>query len=390
MVSRLVRCVNTLKRYGMVIRSWLQSFGVRKRNATIQLTAVCQRVFFLVFVVTSHVQAQVTYHVAPVTVPDELGIYNVALNNVGEIVGTSFFLNPLTGQSNPHGFRSSQGGLEILPLLYVIGINDAGAIVGSQFATDGNEHAVLFAQGSVLDIGVLPGDTRSFPTAINNSGEIVGTSRLSLQSRPFLFANGTLEELPLTSGVRDINDQRQMLLSDGSAFSLYDNGAITSLPKSEDLVNDFPFAGRGFINNHSVVAASFEFEDDETGDINRYGVIYEADEVVQLGSLGADDIVGLNNVGQVLVGSSIYDHGVMTDLNSVLSDDSAGWSVITTRTINDLGWIIADATGPDGQGSLVLLTPVPEPHGISLCLGAVFGGGLWLRSSKRNLQLPRR
>ena len=202
MVSRLVRCVNTLKRYGMVIRSWLQSFGVRKRNATIQLTAVCQRVFFLVFVVTSHVQAQVTYHVAPVTVPDELGIYNVALNNVGEIVGTSFFLNPLTGQSNPHGFRSSQGGLEILPLLYVIGINDAGAIVGSQFATDGNEHAVLFAQGSVLDIGVLPGDTRSFPTAINNSGEIVGTSRLSLQSRPFLCANWTLEELPLTSGVR--------------------------------------------------------------------------------------------------------------------------------------------------------------------------------------------
>ena len=139
-----------------------------------------------------------------------------------------------------------------------------------------------------------------------------------------------------------------------------------------------------------MVAASFELEDDETGDINRYGVIYEADEVVQLGSLGADDIVGLNNVGQVLVGSSIYDHGVMTDLNSVLSDDSAGWSVITTRTINDLGWIIADATGPDGQGSLVLLTPVPEPHGISLCLGAVFGGGLWLRSSKRNLQLPRR
>ena len=64
-------------------------------------------------------------------------------------------------------------------------INDRGQVIGSSgsmFVNDrgdtiGNsESAFLWQNGTMTDLGVLPGDNRSSAVAINNRGQIVGVS----------------------------------------------------------------------------------------------------------------------------------------------------------------------------------------------------------------------
>jgi hypothetical protein len=57
-------------------------------------------------------------------------------------------------------------------------INDKGWVVGED-NTNFEFHARLLENGSVVDLPPLPGDTESFAAAINNSGDVVGSSRKS-------------------------------------------------------------------------------------------------------------------------------------------------------------------------------------------------------------------
>lgn len=67
-------------------------------------------------------------------------------------------------------------------------VNDSGAAAGVAFSLSFTQlidpsavaHAVLYNNGSVTDLGVLPGDSTSMASSINNSGTVVGFSSTAL------------------------------------------------------------------------------------------------------------------------------------------------------------------------------------------------------------------
>jgi probable HAF family extracellular repeat protein len=59
-----------------------------------------------------------------------------------------------------------------------LALNNSGQVVGYAYGTNGNAHAFLWSQATgMLDLGLLhPQDTSSYGNAVNNSGEVAGSS----------------------------------------------------------------------------------------------------------------------------------------------------------------------------------------------------------------------
>jgi probable HAF family extracellular repeat protein len=87
-------------------------------------------------------------------------------------------------------------------------INNARQVVGTSDTASGARHAFLWDRGAMTDLGTLPGDTDSEAFAINERGEIVGTSLQRrcgpCQPRATLWRNGHALDLntllPANSG----------------------------------------------------------------------------------------------------------------------------------------------------------------------------------------------
>ena len=99
-------------------------------------------------------------------------------------------------------------------------INEKGQVVGSSAATDGNNHAFLYDNGNMLDLGTLNG-FNSVATSINENGQIVGSfgfsENLHSYAHAFLYSNGTMFDLNTLAGVID------------SGWNLIDATAINDL-----------------------------------------------------------------------------------------------------------------------------------------------------------------
>lgn len=130
------------------------------------------------------------------------------------------------------------------------GINARGTIVGSSSTgIDGDIHAVLWDRGTIVDLGVLPGDSRSEAFAINNSGQIVGTSHTQQTGRAFIWEKGTMSELPglgsQDNSASDINERGQVVGHSGAQPVMWERGTVIPLDTLPPLT-----AGRALgINN---------------------------------------------------------------------------------------------------------------------------------------------
>ena len=129
-------------------------------------------------------------------------------------------------------------------------INNTGQVVGSSYTQvisewEQIEHAFLWENGVMTDLGVLPDDAESAAAAINSSGVIVGwssrvnTATIQETFRPFIYQNGSMTAIPVPSAdaqAADINDSGvvvgTMKASGGFSTShawIYQDGVVTNL-----------------------------------------------------------------------------------------------------------------------------------------------------------------
>jgi probable HAF family extracellular repeat protein len=264
-------------------------------------------------------------------------------NELGELAGYSDTsqIDPLDEQfcfATPYicrGFVWRDGQMTALPTLggnnsYATGMNNWGQVIG--FAENGTQDPNCVAP-QVLDfeaviwgpkpneIRVLPpfpGDSISAATTINDVGQVAGGSG---NCGPTGFQTST--HAVLWKNRKVIN-----LGSLGGAFS--------------NLALDMNELGE-------VVGLS-----DLPGDTTNHGFLWKHGHMIDLGTLPGDTLsyaFGINNLGQV-VGQScdpsgncravLWQNGVMTDLNALISPSSSLYLIIAI-SINDRGEIVGQA-----------------------------------------------
>ena len=225
---------------------------------------------------------------------------------------------------------------------YAYGINASGQVVGNSYTSGGYQHAFLYSNKTMTDLGTFSGTPSytsytSFANGININGQVVGQSTTNgaytSASHAFLYSNGSMTDLGTLGG------------TSSSASGINTSGQVV-----------------GNSSNHAFLYSN------NTG-------------MTDLGTLGggASFANGININGQV-VGRSytangsgtdafLYNGGSLLDLNSLLSPGS-GWTLYNATGINDLGQIVG-AGVINGQDQAFLMTPVPLPASTWL-----FGSGL--------------
>jgi probable HAF family extracellular repeat protein len=134
------------------------------------------------------------------------------INNDGQVVGAS----NTTGDAASHAFIYQNGSMADIGTLNLAGgqssaaaINRIGQVVGQATSVDGIfDHAFFYNNGSMSDLGTLSGldGPQSFARGVNDSGDVVGTSYftggiVSDQPHGFLYTNTTgMTDLGTLSG----------------------------------------------------------------------------------------------------------------------------------------------------------------------------------------------
>lgn len=318
-----------------------------------------------------------------VTVLGNLGIEDGAhstsygVNNLGQVVGASSYLNGTGG--NPHPFLYSNGTLSELggPSIfggYAHGINSAGQITGLMYTNDVLHYAFLYSSGTLQNLGTLGGD-RSSGNAINNIGQIAGTSTISNgYTHAFLYSNDTMQDLGTlgggASGAFGINNLGQVVgrsflpgNSTAHAF-LYSDGVMTDL----NLIPGDWNTALGINDSGQIVGHN------RTPDGDR-AFLYHEGITINLGTIdssvdGYSLALGINNAGQIVGSGSfgesaiphafLYSDGEMKDINTLIGSSWEG-TISRAYQINELGQIAAEGYDLNGQAHALLLNPIPEP-----------------------------
>ncbi len=228
------------------------------------------------------------------------------------------------------------------------GINDASQVVGA-LGSPANfpAVAVLWQDDTITDLGTL-GLERSEARAINNAGQIVGSS------------------VPVTGGQHAVR---------------WENGTITDLGPGE--AHDINEAGQ--IVGYRVT---------DTGE--HIAVLWQGGTVTDL---GPGEALGINEVGQIVgytgytpgfphsSAAVIWENGIMTELETL----GGGWSL--AAEINDAGQIVGYASNARsagravrwedgavtdlGPGSAVAINEAGQIVGFSIAAGGLLHAALW-------------
>jgi probable HAF family extracellular repeat protein len=150
--------------------------------------------------------------------------YAGGINNRGEVTGTSSTL----GNAESHAFLYSHGAMRDLGIGGTgsegQSINDRGDVAGGYTLTGpagATNRAFVYSDGMVRDLGTL-GGTISYALAINNKGQVTGTSTLAnTEPHAFLFSDGAMWDL------NDLTDQTNAGWVFASAIDINDAGQIT-------------------------------------------------------------------------------------------------------------------------------------------------------------------
>ncbi len=344
------------------------------RHCTMVLGAVCT-----VFCAGS-ASATVAYTATDLGALGGTESYAYGVNNSGQVVGWANF-NPAIG--NEHAFLYAQGTMTDLGTLGgtysdAYGINTSGQIVGTAATAVGGRHAFSCnGSGSLQDISQSPFITSAVAVSVNSDGKAVGYVVRSGSPYSVLFSGGTVSDISSTlppspnNAATDINDKGQIVgwRSDyngtGSNGYLYSGGTATTLAGV--------WTCEAINNSGQVVGAS-----DPNGDIPSQPILYQNGTLQNLtvpAGFAGGWAHNINNHGQIVGslltaawqddGGFLYSDGVMENLQSLISS-SSGWTMLTPTAISDDGFIVGQGRNASGQLHAFLLTPTPEPSTLAL------------------------
>ena len=229
-----------------------------------------------------------------------------------------------------HGFVAQ--GLARTPLGHLGGgssfpsdINNTGQVVGSSYTqvvseVEQIEHAFLWENGVLTDLGVLPDDVESTAAAINSAGVVVGSSfRINTATfqetrRPFIYENGSMMAIPVPS-------------ADARAADINDSGVVVGTMK----------ASGGGSQNHAWIYAD--------------GVVTNLNALIPAGSgLHLAFANAINSAGQIVgiaVDAQGFDHGFLLTPGDPGEPPPPPPPVVPGVSIND----VTNAEGKNGTRS---------------------------------------
>jgi probable HAF family extracellular repeat protein len=296
-------------------------------------------------------------------------------------------------------------------------INNNGYAVGSSLTAGGATHAFEYNPNtnSMVDLGVIAGQTSSVANAINNSNVIVGNSGtlawedtgsgltsllpgtargisnlgVAIGSSPNGLNNRTAEWSATearTSYFPTLNTVGNSI-NDSGHFVGVENGNTGYYSDSTNIVT-FTHSTGAFlpaaINNNNIIAGLDE-------NLPEQAAIYTVSTLTEtiLGKLLVTDAssaaTGINSAGTVVgtSGSAGFEYttaGGMVSLTSLLGSAFSGWTIVSASAINDNGQILAEGLH-GGVTHAVILSATPEPS--TLVLAGLGIAGLLLATRRR-------
>jgi probable HAF family extracellular repeat protein len=251
------------------------------------------------------------------------------VNDAGDIVGQRdhAFGGGILNEAFLFRGGQCQGLASVFPAeeSVAVDINNAG-VIAAWAGESGWTHAFTFDinSGILTDLGVLPGHTVSFASAINNAGHVVGVSTATGDSRAFLF-DGTLKDLGPALSANDINDSGQVVGSrdvsgvPGKAFRCDTSGGTPQFVDLEGLPGSYGSEAWAINNDGDIVGQLFYTSGNRP-------FIWPAGRPMQ-------------------------------DLNKLIPANS-GWELHHASAINNRGQIAGTGTH-NGREQAYLLTPIP-------------------------------
>ncbi|QEF99255.1 FG-GAP repeat protein [Stieleria maiorica] len=324
------------------------------------------------------------------------------VNNLNQVTGNSGIVS---GSSNPlHAFRWTDGELIDLGVVEGTGdnnfsrgyaINDAGVVVGE--SDNSASKAFRWENGVIANLGTL-GGTSAVASDINNLGQIVGSSSNGAATKPFVYVDGLMLELPTIAGnaastgrawgispdgrfivgVTRADDAE--FLSHASLWQRQADGNYTVVDMGALMDEDHYSYAHAVNDSGNAVGASVVGTVSPTSSTSLYhGFVYHDGEMVDVGSLGyhptyvhselkdinaTDQFVGsvtrFYNFaafgGAAVLGELVAGQTAMIDLNQLV-DQGSGWTFLSAEGINDGRSIVGYGTF-DGMSRAFLLTPV--------------------------------
>lgn len=240
-------------------------------------------------------------------------INTLAINDLGQLVGIDTAYTPTGKNAGEYGFEDDRGTFTNLPVgIYPTGINDWGALVGSQGNGHGGEQGFVLFNGTVTPVidpensntttpGAGGGSTMA--TGINNLGQVVGNYNVGPTTFGFLESQGSFKTIaaPGSNSTRleAVNDLGKIVgtYSDSSMKEhgfLYTDGHFKTIDAPGEL-----YIQLSAINDlGEVVGYYFQVVGKFAVD---HGFIYDHGKLTTFDIPGATDtkLTGLNNFGQI-------------------------------------------------------------------------------------------